>query len=239
MGGSIHGGAVMSFIDMAMFAGGRCAGMARGHYVTLDLTTHFLARGKAGHAARRACRAGPADARPRLPAGRRPAGRRALLQLHRHAQAREHAPTDPRHDRPGRAAPMPRWSRRASSSPIRRRRAPSPRSTGWRHRCSERDGLLDRLLGKRRTGLRRRLSVGRGRARQVDADGPRLRPYRRRARSAGSISTRSCSKPTSGCARRAKSEEGDPIDAGRRADRRRSAGCSRSTRCRSTTRPTR
>jgi len=48
MGGSIHGGAVMSFIDMAMFAGGRCAGMAQGHYVTLDLTTHFLARGRAG-----------------------------------------------------------------------------------------------------------------------------------------------------------------------------------------------
>ena len=47
-GGSIHGGAVMSFIDMAMFAGGLCAGMTRGHYVTLDLTTHFLARGKAG-----------------------------------------------------------------------------------------------------------------------------------------------------------------------------------------------
>ena len=48
MGGSIHGGAVMSFIDMALFAGGLCAGMARSHYVTLDLTTHFLARGKAG-----------------------------------------------------------------------------------------------------------------------------------------------------------------------------------------------
>jgi uncharacterized protein (TIGR00369 family) len=48
MGGSIHGGAVMSFIDMAMFAGGRCAGMAHGHYVTLDMTTHFLARGQAG-----------------------------------------------------------------------------------------------------------------------------------------------------------------------------------------------
>src|ERR1700752_1547655 len=32
MGGSIHGGAVMSFIDMAMFAGGLCAGMERGHY---------------------------------------------------------------------------------------------------------------------------------------------------------------------------------------------------------------
>ncbi|MCL6683319.1 PaaI family thioesterase [Sphingomonas alba] len=48
MGGSIHGGAVMSFIDMALFAGGRCAGMAEGHYVTLDLTTHFLARGETG-----------------------------------------------------------------------------------------------------------------------------------------------------------------------------------------------
>lgn len=48
MGGSLHGGAVMSFIDMAMFAGGRCAGMDSGHYVTLDLTTHFLARGKPG-----------------------------------------------------------------------------------------------------------------------------------------------------------------------------------------------
>ena len=38
----------MSFIDMAMFAGGRCAGMHQGHYVTLDMTTHFLARGKVG-----------------------------------------------------------------------------------------------------------------------------------------------------------------------------------------------
>ncbi|MEO7603011.1 MAG: PaaI family thioesterase [Sphingomicrobium sp.] len=48
MGGSIHGGAVMSFIDMSLFAGGLCAGMERSHYVTLDLTTHFLARGQAG-----------------------------------------------------------------------------------------------------------------------------------------------------------------------------------------------
>ena len=38
----------MSFIDMSMFAGGLCAGMDRAHYVTLDLTTHFLARGQAG-----------------------------------------------------------------------------------------------------------------------------------------------------------------------------------------------
>lgn len=48
IGGSIHGGAVMSFIDMSMFAGGLCAGMNPGHFVTLDLTTHFLARGKPG-----------------------------------------------------------------------------------------------------------------------------------------------------------------------------------------------
>ena len=48
MGGSIHGGAAMSFIDMALFAGGRCAGMAEGHYVTLDLHVQFVGRGRAG-----------------------------------------------------------------------------------------------------------------------------------------------------------------------------------------------
>ena len=48
MGGSLHGGSVMSFIDMSMFAGGLCAGMDPGHFVTLDLTTHFLARGQPG-----------------------------------------------------------------------------------------------------------------------------------------------------------------------------------------------
>ena len=48
MGGSIHGGAVMSFIDMSMFAGGLCAGMDRAHYVTLNLSTNFLHRGHAG-----------------------------------------------------------------------------------------------------------------------------------------------------------------------------------------------
>ncbi|HEV2043353.1 MAG TPA: PaaI family thioesterase [Sphingomicrobium sp.] len=46
MGGSLHGGAVMSFIDMALFAGGRCAGMGEGHYVTLDCSTRFIARGR-------------------------------------------------------------------------------------------------------------------------------------------------------------------------------------------------
>ncbi len=48
MGGSIHGGAVMSFIDMALFAGGRIAGMGEGHYVTLDCAAHFIARGRIG-----------------------------------------------------------------------------------------------------------------------------------------------------------------------------------------------
>ena len=44
MGGSIHGGAVMTFIDMAIFAGGPIIGRASGHYVTLDCATHFIAR---------------------------------------------------------------------------------------------------------------------------------------------------------------------------------------------------
>ena len=47
-GGSIHGGCVMSFIDMALFAGGFVAGMDRAHYVTLDCHTRFLNRGRAG-----------------------------------------------------------------------------------------------------------------------------------------------------------------------------------------------
>ena len=47
-GGSIHGGCVMSFIDMAMFAGGFAAGMERAHYVTLDCHTRFMDRGRAG-----------------------------------------------------------------------------------------------------------------------------------------------------------------------------------------------
>ena len=48
LGGSLHGGMVMSFIDMALFGGGRCAGMSRAHYVTLDLTTKFMGRGEPG-----------------------------------------------------------------------------------------------------------------------------------------------------------------------------------------------
>ena len=102
MGGSIHGGAVMSFIDMAMFAGGRCAGMAQGHYVTLNLTTHFLARGQDRCSARRSCGAGEADPQPRLPSRRRQAGRRGLLQLHGHAEAHQ------REERSGMSGPVGR-----------------------------------------------------------------------------------------------------------------------------------
>ena len=36
-----------------MFAGGRCAGMEEGHYVTLDCAAHFLARGQRRNPARR------------------------------------------------------------------------------------------------------------------------------------------------------------------------------------------
>ena len=43
-GGSIHGGAIMTFIDMAIFAGGKISGRMPGHYVTLDCATHFIAR---------------------------------------------------------------------------------------------------------------------------------------------------------------------------------------------------
>ncbi|MEO5640232.1 MAG: PaaI family thioesterase [Sphingomicrobium sp.] len=48
LGGSLHGGAAMTFIDMALFVGGRLGGMPRGQYVTLDCATHFVARTMAG-----------------------------------------------------------------------------------------------------------------------------------------------------------------------------------------------
>ena len=48
MAGSIHGGAVMTFIDMAIFAGASIVGRAPGHYVTLDCATRFIARSLPG-----------------------------------------------------------------------------------------------------------------------------------------------------------------------------------------------
>ena len=180
MGGSIHGGAVMSFIDMAMFAGGRCAGMAQGHYVTLDMTTHFLARGQDRCSARRSCGAGEADPQPRLPSRRRQAGRRGLLQLHGHAEAHQ------REERSGMSGPVGR----AYSDLIRagelkpdpaQERAVSALDRLAAEMKSDRGGLLGKLFNKRKSTACRRLSLGRRRARQVDADGPGVRPHRRPA----------------------------------------------------------
>ncbi len=44
LGGSIHGGAVMSFIDMSLFAGGHCAGM-----VPLDAVVRLVGQTRGGH----------------------------------------------------------------------------------------------------------------------------------------------------------------------------------------------
>jgi uncharacterized protein (TIGR00369 family) len=46
LGDVVHGGAILTFIDMAMFAGGYAAGAAVGPAVTLDLSAQFLAAAK-------------------------------------------------------------------------------------------------------------------------------------------------------------------------------------------------
>jgi len=46
LGGFIHGGATMTFIDMALFAGGVMAGADVGHAVTLDCSVQFLGPGR-------------------------------------------------------------------------------------------------------------------------------------------------------------------------------------------------
>lgn len=48
LGGMVHGGAILTFIDMALFAGGRLAGANVIRAVTLDLNTRFLSRGRIG-----------------------------------------------------------------------------------------------------------------------------------------------------------------------------------------------
>jgi uncharacterized protein (TIGR00369 family) len=42
LGDVVHGGAILTFIDMAMFAGGYAAGADLGPSVTLDLSARFL-----------------------------------------------------------------------------------------------------------------------------------------------------------------------------------------------------
>jgi len=48
LGNIVHGGAILTFIDMAMFAGGYAAGASLGPSVTLDLSAQFLAGARLG-----------------------------------------------------------------------------------------------------------------------------------------------------------------------------------------------
>jgi acyl-coenzyme A thioesterase PaaI-like protein len=48
LGNIVHGGAILTFIDMAMFAGGYMAGASLGPSVTLDLSAQFLSAAKLG-----------------------------------------------------------------------------------------------------------------------------------------------------------------------------------------------
>jgi uncharacterized protein (TIGR00369 family) len=48
LGNVVHGGAILTFIDMAMFAGGYAAGGDLGPSVTLDLSAQFLSPARLG-----------------------------------------------------------------------------------------------------------------------------------------------------------------------------------------------
>lgn len=48
LGGAMHGGAILTFIDMALYAGGYVAGADTARAVTLDCAVQFIAAGRAG-----------------------------------------------------------------------------------------------------------------------------------------------------------------------------------------------
>jgi uncharacterized protein (TIGR00369 family) len=48
LGNVVHGGAILTFVDMALFAGGKLAGIDITNSVTLDLSAHFLAPAELG-----------------------------------------------------------------------------------------------------------------------------------------------------------------------------------------------
>jgi uncharacterized protein (TIGR00369 family) len=48
LGNVVHGGAILTFIDMAFFAGGYLAGMSDTHAVTLDCTAQFISPARLG-----------------------------------------------------------------------------------------------------------------------------------------------------------------------------------------------
>jgi uncharacterized protein (TIGR00369 family) len=48
LGDMVHGGAILTFIDIAFFAGGRMAGANVAHAVTLDCAVQFVSKGRLG-----------------------------------------------------------------------------------------------------------------------------------------------------------------------------------------------
>ena len=185
LGNVVHGGAILTFIDMALFAGGRAGrGQRRLMRSPSISSAQFLSPGRLGHAARlprSSCFARPGGSLSSAAAGRQDeeVGRRLL----RGRCASRRVAGDER-------------GRRALPGAARGRRAEArPRPGAMRSRCStgsppslrRRRGRASwaRLTGKRAAAAARRLSVGRGRARQVDADGPRLRGDPDRAQAPG------------------------------------------------------
>ena len=176
---TVHGGAIARASSTSRSSPrSRCAGLTRGRAVTLDLSTQFLG---AGRSARRSMPRSSCCARPAgwpscagLIVQDDDAGRR----LHRHDAQAGRAMMSRRSP-----SATTRWSPPASCEPDprpgRSRRRGSTGCSGELEARAAARGLLWRLLGKARAAARR-LSVGRGRARQVDADGPVLRHARHR-----------------------------------------------------------
>jgi acyl-coenzyme A thioesterase PaaI-like protein len=48
LGNVVHGGAILTFVDMALFAGGKLCGIDIAYSVTLDLSAQFLAPAELG-----------------------------------------------------------------------------------------------------------------------------------------------------------------------------------------------
>ena len=215
LGNIVHGGAILTFIDMALFAGGMLAGanvMPLGDARSFDALP--LARPDR-RAARRRGRAAARDQAARFmrrqgrPGGG--AGRRLLGALRKASRIR---------DRGRRALPGAGRGRRAAarSGPGARGGGARPARRRARPKAAAGAGLLG-LFGTGRAAARRRLSVGRGRARQIDADGPRLRGDPARAQAPRPF-PRIHARSARAAARRAGEGGGRPDPAGRRGDRR-------------------